>query len=76
MLAGDGYVNNDDPFDQTPDPGEVWVDGGEHIMLIVPDASTLDAISTDPTTGGPWVMWKETPYIHLMVPIRGDVTIR
>jgi len=29
----------------------------------------LDAFSTDPKNGGPWVMWKGTPYAHLMVPV-------
>jgi hypothetical protein len=24
---------------------------------------------TDPKSGGPWVMWKGTPYAHLMVPV-------
>lgn len=76
MLAGDAPVNNDDPFDATPDPGETWVDAGRHIMLIVPDASTLEGISTDPGTGEPWVMWKGTPYVHLMVPVEGEVTVR
>jgi len=24
---------------------------------------------TDPKSGGPWVMWKGTPYAHVMVPV-------
>jgi hypothetical protein len=26
-------------------------------------------ISTDPNNGGAWVMWPDTPYAHLMLPI-------
>ena len=29
----------------------------------------LDSMSDDPKSGGPWVMWKGTPYAHLMVPV-------
>jgi hypothetical protein len=37
-------------------------------MLLPTDRSQLDTLSTDPTTGGPWVMWKGTKYAHIMVP--------
>ena len=33
------------------------------------DASLLENISTDHLNGGPWVMWPDTPYRHLMIPI-------
>jgi len=36
--------------------------------VLVPDASMLDRISSDPDNGGPWVMWRDTPYAHLMIP--------
>jgi hypothetical protein len=29
----------------------------------------LSALPTDPNNGGPWVMWKGTPYAHIMVPV-------
>jgi hypothetical protein len=37
--------------------------------MILPNASQLDVYSTDPHSGGPWVMWKGTKYAHLMVPV-------
>ena len=37
-------------------------------MILPMDVSQLDAYPTDWTKGGPWVMWKETPYAHIMVP--------
>lgn len=69
MLAGDDNVNNADPFDKKPDPGEVWVQEGPHLMIIVPDPKTLEGMSDDPRNGGPYVMWKGTPYAHIMVPV-------
>ena len=42
---------------------------GPHIMLLPTDTSQLDVYPTDWTKGGPWVMWKGTPYAHIMVPI-------
>ena len=39
-----------------------------HVMVIVPDPAQLDALSTDPQNGGPWVMWKGTKYAHIMMP--------
>ncbi len=38
-------------------------------MILVPDPALLDGISTDPWNGGPYVMWKGTPYAHIMVPV-------
>lgn len=69
MLAGDARVNNADPSDTTEDPGEVWVQEGPHLMILVPDASMLAGVSDDPNSGGPYVMWGDTPYVHIMVPV-------
>ena len=46
----------------------VKVPGDPHLVIIVPDLKMLDGITTDPKQGGPWVMYKDTPYAHLMVP--------
>ena len=45
-----------------------WIVSPPHIMIAVPNPQQLDAFTTDPHSGGPWVMWKGTPYAHLMVP--------
>jgi hypothetical protein len=37
-------------------------------MILPTDVSWLDAYPTAWTKGGPWVMWKGTPYAHIMVP--------
>ena len=69
MLDGDDNVNNADPYDTQQDPGEVWIQEGPHLMIIVPDKNALRGITDDPTSGGPYVMWKDTPYAHIMVPV-------
>lgn len=69
MLAGDDNINNNDPYDTKPDPGEVWVQEGPHLMIIVPDPAALKGLSDDPDNGGPYVMWKGTPYAHIMIPV-------
>lgn len=68
MLEGDAHVNNADPFDPQPDPGEVWVQEGPHLMILLPSPAMLEGISDDPDNGGPYVMWKDTPYAHIMIP--------
>lgn len=71
MLLGDAGASNVDPFAEGPTPDNEWVVTGPHLMLIVPDAASLESFPTDPDTGGPWVMWKGTPYAHIMVPVPG-----
>lgn len=67
MLAGDSGASNSDPFAEgvTDD----WVVGGPHLMIMTPNNAGLDMITTDPESGGPWVMWAGTPYAHIMVPV-------
>lgn len=70
MLAGDGGASNIDPYATAETPDNDWVVEGPHLMVIVPDAAWLEGISTDPHNGGPYVMWKGTPYAHVMVPVQ------
>ena len=68
MLQGDNGASNTDPYATQPTPDNQWVVSGPHIMILSTDRSQLDAFPTDPHTGGPWVMWKNTKYAHIMVP--------
>jgi hypothetical protein len=68
MLAGDGGASNVDPFAEGPTDDNEWIEEGGHLMILAP-AKLLEAFPTDPNNGGPYVMWKGTPYAHLMVPI-------
>jgi hypothetical protein len=69
MLKGDNGASNTDPYATKRSADNQWVVSGPHIMLLPTDASQLDAYPTDWTKGGPWVMWKGTPYAHIMVPM-------
>lgn len=69
MLQGDMPVSSTDPFATAPTPTNQWIaDGAPHVMILIPDLRLLNSLSTDPRNGGPFVMWKGTPYAHVMVP--------
>ena len=68
MLAGEGQalgVSKVDPF--ASDENQ-WVKEGPHLMILVPDPAALEGLSTDPTDPV-HVMWKDTPYAHIMVKV-------
>ncbi len=69
MLAGDAGASNIDPYATAATPDNQWVVEGPHIMVIVADAAQLAGLPTDPNSGGAYVMWKGTPYAHIMVPV-------
>jgi hypothetical protein len=73
MLRGDEGASNLDPYAQGPTPDNEWVTTGPHLMLIVPDPALLAGLPTDPRSGGPYVMWRGTPLVHVMIPLEGDV---
>jgi hypothetical protein len=71
MLQGepDGSgVSNSDPYHPNPTEADDYVETGPHLMIIVPKAA-LSGLNDDPSAGGPYVMWKDTDYAHLMVPV-------
>ncbi|MDM5271656.1 hypothetical protein PGH07_05675 [Sulfurovum sp. zt1-1] len=68
MLQGDAMVSNSNPYATDQKNGDVWVQEGPHLMIIVPK-EMLKGITDDPFNGGPYVMWKDTPYAHIMVPV-------
>ena len=70
MLQGDLPVSNVDPFATAPTATNQWIATGDpHVMILVPDKTALDSLPSDPRSGGPFVMWKGTPYAHIMVPV-------
>jgi len=69
MLRGDNGASNTDPYATKPAPDNQWVVAPAHVMVLYKDPKMLDAYPTDPKNGGPWVMWKGTPYAHVMVPV-------
>ena len=67
MLVGDQAVDNDDPFNTDRSKGN-WVAEGPHLMILLPE-SLMQNLPTDPYSGGPYVMWKDNEFAHVMVPL-------
>lgn len=65
--AGSG-VSNSNPFHHDHRNSDDYVETGPHLMIVVPRAM-LQGITDNPDEGGPFVMWKDTPYTHIMVPV-------
>lgn len=69
MLApGGGWTSNTDPYAMKETAQDHFIHAGPHLMIVVPDTKALAGISTDPANGGPWVMFPNTPYAHIMAP--------
>ena len=74
MKHGDTGVDNFRPYsegDKANTKPEDWIYSGSHLMLMPKDPKSLDGVSTDFTTGAPYVMMKGTPFVHLMIPLDG-----
>jgi hypothetical protein len=70
MLQGDkgAGVSNSDPYHPDAKNAEDYTETGPHLMIVVPKP-LLEGITDDPAGGGPYVMWGNTPYAHIMVPV-------
>lgn len=72
MLQGDSPVSNTDPYATEKTTDEDWLTGiGPHLMILVPDPEMFSNLPQDPHSGGPWIMWPDTDYAHLMIPLEG-----
>lgn len=69
MLRGGSSASTTDYTLMAPPDGDEWMTDPPHVMVVVPwDLDPAD-YSTDPASGGPWIMWEGSPYEHLMVPV-------
>ena len=74
MLAGEGDAigtSNIDPFASEPTDSNDWIKEGPHLMILVPDPAILEGLSTNPKDPV-YVMWKGTPYAHIMVRVAAE----
>lgn len=71
MLQGGSDASNTDPFATQPAAGEEWMSVPPHIMLLSPQQwdRTLFPSAMQMHSNGPWIMFADTPYEHLMVPV-------
>jgi len=70
MLQGGSDASNADPFATQPPAGAHWVTSPPHLMIISTVKLDPTMFSSDPRSGGPWIMWGGTSYEHLMVPVK------
>jgi hypothetical protein len=69
MLLGGSDASNSDPFAGGPAEGHTWVDTGPHVMIFNIGNRFAGYPTTHDNTKVPYVMWANTPYAHLMVPV-------
>lgn len=70
MLQGGSDASNTDPFAKVPATGESWMKASAHVMIFTTTPPDPKVYGTNPDAGGPWVMWANTPYAHLMMPVK------
>lgn len=70
MLEGGTDASNTDPYAEAPTEANNWVKTGPHVM-IVGAKGMMDGYprTPSPDTTRPYVMWPDTPYEHLMLPV-------
>lgn len=70
MLAGDDGTSNTDPSATAQTASNHWVKTGPHVMIVGPSVKTMGyPMTADPDPTKPYVMWPDTPYAHLMIPV-------
>jgi hypothetical protein len=70
MLMGGSDASNTDPFATAPKPSEQWVDTGPHVMVLNIGNRFAGYPTTSDNTKRPYVMFANTPYAHLMIPVK------
>lgn len=70
-LAGGRDASALDPFKAEPDGNLPWLETGPMVMIVNPsDAElTLYPATAYPDTSAPYVMWPDTPFSHLRLPV-------
>jgi hypothetical protein len=71
MLLGEppgSGVSNSNPHHADHANSDDYTETGPHLMLIVPK-ELMEGMTDDPSSGGPYVMWKDTDYAHIMIPV-------
>ena len=71
MLEGGTDASNTDPYATQPTATNHWVKTGPHVMIVgAKDLVSKYPRNADPDTSVPYVMWPDTPYEHLMIPVK------
>ena len=70
MLGTDEWLSNTDPAATAPTADNQWHRVRSHVMVAYPDKAMLAGLPTRPSLNGPYVMWADTPYAHVMWPVK------
>lgn len=70
MLVGGSDASNTDPHATTPPAGGKWVETGPHVMILNIGNRFDGYPMTAANTKAPYVMFPNTPYAHLMIPVK------
>lgn len=70
MLMGGSDASNTDPFATQPAEGHAWIDTGPHVMVLNIGTMFAGYPTTPDNPRAPYVMFPNTPYAHLMLPVR------
>jgi hypothetical protein len=70
MLTNDDWLSNTDPAGAAPTADNQWHRVRGHVMVAYPDKAMLAGLPTRPSLNGPYVMWADTPYAHVMWPMK------
>ena len=70
MLLGGSDASNTDPFASGPADGHGWVETGPHVMILNIGDKFDGYPTTHTNTKVPYVMFANTPYAHLMLPVK------
>jgi hypothetical protein len=72
MLSGGTDASNTDPYATKPETANNWVKTGPHVMIVGGKGLVSAGYprQAKPDTSQPYVMWPDTPYEHLMLPVR------
>jgi hypothetical protein len=73
MLRGDNGASNTDPYATGPTSDNNWIKTGPHVMIVGAEAKNMmqsypREAKADPDK--PYVMWADSPYEHIMLPVK------
>ena len=74
MLQGGSDPSNDDIYTEAPPEGQPWLTTGPHVMIFnLPERPADYPLKPHEEqvkdTSEPYIMWGNTPYEHLMIPV-------
>lgn len=74
MLQGETAASNVDPYAAPPADGK-WSEAGPHVMIFNVSKEMMAGYprpGEHPDMTQPFVMWQDTPYEHIMIPVPGE----